>query len=258
MKKFDHESGQFFEIEGANIYYEEIKNPEKPYLLLLHGGFGHLEYFNPITPYLADKFSLIAIDGRGQGKSTLGTAKLTYAQMQRDAEALIQSLGIEKVSILGFSDGGIVGYRMAASGTTPIDKLITIGGTWSEADVLASKERFEKVSPESWRERLPDSYNDYQRLNPAIDFSVTAKAIREMWLDTSPATGYPGEMVKQIRCPTLIIRGDKDDFFPRKSAAELADHIADSAFFNVPFASHVAIEDQPELVKTALDLFWAA
>ncbi|MDR0420182.1 MAG: hypothetical protein LBH30_01835, partial [Prevotellaceae bacterium] len=70
--KFNHQTGQYIEIDGANIYYEEIKNAGKPTLLLLHSGFGNIEDFNPILPMFANDYHIIGIDSRGHGKSTLG------------------------------------------------------------------------------------------------------------------------------------------------------------------------------------------
>ncbi|MEJ7822655.1 MAG: alpha/beta hydrolase [Chitinophagaceae bacterium] len=110
MKSFNHNSGQYFSIDKAKIYYEEIGMPTQPILLLLHGGFGTIENFNPIIPDLFDKYRIIGIDSRGQGKSTTGNENLTYELLQNDVEALLHYLNIESLSIIGFSDGGIVAF----------------------------------------------------------------------------------------------------------------------------------------------------
>ncbi|GHT61159.1 hypothetical protein AGMMS50239_11480 [Bacteroidia bacterium] len=39
---FNHKTGKYLEVDGANIYYEEIENARKPTLLFLHGGFGNI------------------------------------------------------------------------------------------------------------------------------------------------------------------------------------------------------------------------
>ena len=53
----------------------------------------------------------------------------------------------------------------------------------------------------------------------------------------------------------LIVRGDKDHLFSRKSAAELADCIPDSTFLNIPFAAHESFKDQPEIFKIVVNAF---
>jgi pimeloyl-ACP methyl ester carboxylesterase len=127
MSKFMHHDGSFMKADSARIYYEELGNKNGPALLMLHGGFGTMEDFNPIVSPLVKEFRIIGMDGRGQGKSTLGERKLTYQQMQLDAESLLDHLGINEVIVIGFSDGGMVGHLMALSNVLKIKKLIVIG-----------------------------------------------------------------------------------------------------------------------------------
>ena len=254
MISFDHHTGNYLNVDDAKIYYERIGDPQKPALLLLHGGFGTMEDFNSILSSLADKFYITGIDSRGQGKSTLGKQKLTYERIQLDAEAVLQYLHIDKPTIIGFSDGGIVAYRLASCSSLPIEKLVTIGSRWSENDALLTKELFLRITPDSWKAKFPDMYHHYQLLNPEAEFNFLTTAIKNMWLDTT-SSGYPGEQVKKINCPTLIVRGDNDHLLSRKSAAELAARIKNTTLLNIPVAGHVAFRDQPEIFKRVLNPF---
>ena len=127
MKKFDHQSGQYLEVGTARIYYEVAGTEGKPVLLILHGGFGSLEDTTSIHDALYPLFTVIGIDTRGHGKSTLGSEELTYQRVQQDVELVLQHLKIDRLSILGFSDGGIVAYRLAAFSNLRIEKMVTIG-----------------------------------------------------------------------------------------------------------------------------------
>jgi len=222
---------------------------------MLHGGFGTMEDFNSILGGLPEQFRIIGIDSRGQGKSTLGKLKLTYEQMQKDVETLLQFLHIEEAILVGFSDGGMVGYRMAISGTFKVKKLVAIDAPWSLNDLSSIKEILSKVTPETWKEKFPDSYNSYQKLKPDTGFVTLTNALKEMWLDSGLSGGYPDELINQITCQTLIVRGDNDHLFSRKSAAELADNIKNATFLNVPFAAHEAFKDQPEIFMKILNQF---
>ena len=81
---FDHRSGQVLQIDGAIIYVEEIGDPTRFPLVLLHGGIGTMDDFSPVLATLARSFRVIGIDSRGHGRSTLGAEPLTYARLQRD------------------------------------------------------------------------------------------------------------------------------------------------------------------------------
>jgi pimeloyl-ACP methyl ester carboxylesterase len=255
MDQFNHNSGNFLEIESAKIYYEELGNKNSPPILMLHGGFGTLEDFNFITSSLVKQFRIVAMDARGQGKSTLGKQKLTYQRMQLDAELLMDQLGIKDVIVVGFSDGGMVGQRMVISASVTITKLIVIGTPWTSDDLKDISGMLSKVTPEGWREKFPGSYNMYERLNPEIDFGVLTKALKDMWLDEGPAGGYLGQRVNSITCPTLIIRGDEDHLFSRKSASLLAESIYSSTLLNVPFAGHEVHKEEPELISSFIYRF---
>lgn len=254
MKNFDHNSGAYLECDGAKIYYEVTGNENRPVLLLLHGGFGNIEDFNTILPDLSQQFKIIGIDSRGHGKSTLNSTPLTYERIQKDVELILAHLGINKLSIIGFSDGGIVAYRLASMTSLHIEKLVTIGAYWHLKNAESVKEIFLKITAESWRKKFPATYDSYQKLNPSPDFDFFTQSIIKMWLDPT-ASGYPNEAIKNIACPLLIVRGDNDHLLSRDAVVELSGLIKSVHLLNIPFAGHLTFEDQKEIFMLSLNEF---
>ena len=254
MKTFDHISGNEIKIDDAVIYYEQIENKDKPALVFLHGGLGHIEELNTLLAGLCSEFHIIGIDTRGHGRSTLGTAKLTYAKIQEDVEYVLESLNIKKASFVGFSDGGIVAYRIAAKGNIEVDRLITISATWTTDDIIATHDVLSSVTAESWKTKFPKWYDQYQLINPEKNFEKLVTSIKSMWLDRN-YSGHPNEKVNSINAPTLIIRGDEDHLLSRKSATELADHIRNSKLLNIPYASHMPFAEQPVILQIMVHQF---
>lgn len=254
MIKFNHNSGEYLNINDANIYYEITGSEDKPVLLFLHGGFGNIEDFNGIFQELDQEYRIIGIDSRGQGKSTLGSKKLTYEQIQQDVEYVLDYLNIDTLSIIGFSDGGIVAYRLASQTSLTIEKLITMGSDWHFKNTEPIKEIFLNITAENWREKFPDMYNAYQKLNPTPNFDLLIQSIIQMWLDPGPS-GYPNEAVEHISCPLLIVRGDEDHLVSRKAVFELSGLVENSRLLNIPFAGHVAFKDQKEIFMMNLNEF---
>lgn len=257
MTTFNHQDGQHIEIDGSNIYYEQQGNREGPALVLLHGGFGDMETFNAITPLLGRHYRLIGVDSRGQGKSTLGSGQLTYKRIQQDVQVLAKHLKLERLSIIGHSDGGIAALRIAAANTVRIDKLVTIGAHWALGADDPVREMYAQVTAQSWREMFARSYDSYQALNPAPNFERLAVALRELWLDMSEA-GYPQETVRNIRADLLVVRGDEDRLVSRINAVELAERVPNARFLNIPFADHSPQEDRPQWLSAFLDAFLRA
>src|SRR5262245_50781185 len=99
-------SGYVDTADGAQIYWAGYGKPEAPVVILLHGGLGNGDHFSHQVPALTEKFRVIAIDSRGQGRSTLAKSKLTYHTMAADVIAVMDALKIKRASVAGWSDGG--------------------------------------------------------------------------------------------------------------------------------------------------------
>jgi pimeloyl-ACP methyl ester carboxylesterase len=254
MKVFDHQSGKHVEIDGAKIYYEQTGHGNGHPLILLHGGLGNIEDFNSILPRLSQDFRVIGIDSRGHGKSTIGSTELSYERIERDLQQIIEHLQLDKFSIIGFSDGGIVSYRLASHTSSKIQKLVTIGSPWELKSDDPVRDVYSKVTGESWRKRFPATYDDYQKLNPQPNFDLLVQAVVKMWLDSSPP-GYPGNAVSNISCDLLIVRGDGDHLVSMETVVELSRRVKNSRLLNIPFAGHVAFDDQPDSFMHALNEF---
>lgn len=254
MTCFTHSSGQHLRIDDASLYFEVAGNPVGKPLLLLHGGLGNLTDFNGILSKLPEQFRFIGIDFRGHGKSTLGSSPLNYQQYQADVEAVLAHLGIDSCSILGFSDGGIVAYRMAAKSPSSIEALVTLGAQWRLETDGPVFEMLSGLTPEMWVGMFPDSVRDYNAVNPAPNFDSLVKAVVALWTDTQP-TGYPNAAIAKISAPTLIVRGDEDHLLSLSEATELREKIKGACFFNIPFAGHEAHKDAPDVFLAAVNEF---
>lgn len=254
MTKFNHIRGKFYEIDAAEIYFEEIGNPDGQPIVFLHGGFGNIEDFNGIIPLLKGQYRIIGVDSRGQGKSTLGESELTYSRLEIDVEHILKHLNLNNPIIIGFSDGGITALRIACSKKIKVKQLIVIGASWHSKDLEESKVFLESITPKKWKEKFPETYENYQRLNPSPDFNKITENIVNMWIDEE-STGHPNECVENIDCPTLIVRGDKDHLCSLQSSCELKEKVKDSDFANVPFCGHEVYAEKPKLLMNIINEF---
>ena len=257
MKKpeFNHKAGNYFEIAGANIYYEVIENKGKPILLFLHGGIGNIADFNPIIHLFAEHYHIVGIDSRGHGKSTLGTEKLTYKRLQLDVEAIVNHLQLNDINIIGVSDGGVVAYRLALSDEISVQKIVTIGALCSQFCPELNKSFFLGVTHEDYIVAFKHNFDLYEQHNPQPDAHKLIKCIEEMWFDKSE-NGYPNIDKSTINIPALIVRGN-DDMDTLESYVEMTTKMPESILFNVPFEQHVPVfEKYPQFfVEVTKDFF---
>lgn len=239
--------GQHLLIDGAEIYYQESGNPDGQPLVMLHGGLGSSEDFDGLLGYIPDLFKIIRIDLRGHGRSTLGELPLSYARYQQDVEAILDHLQVYKFHLFGFSDGGIVGYRLAALYDHRLLSLTTLGSQWRLHSDDPSIELLQDLTAEDWQEEFEEQVARYNEINPQANFSLLVDEVKELWLDTSE-NSYPNEQVDNINCSTLVIRGDRDDLFSLSEAITLISRVPGCEFFNVPFTEHEAHKEYPEIV----------
>ncbi|WP_186775156.1 alpha/beta fold hydrolase [Allorhodopirellula solitaria] len=219
-----------------------------PPLVVLHGGIGCADDCADLASGLETQFRVIRVDSRGHGRSTLGDAELTYQRLEKDVLAVLRHLEMDCTSIIGFSDGGIVGYRLMVSNEINVKKLVTIGADVELEPDAPVRRILEQVTGKSWREKFPASYETYRRLNPEPDFDRLVKCAVKMWLD-STATGFPDKIENLPGADVLVIRGDRDHLFSRQAAVDLVNRIDHCSFANIPLAGHEAHKEQPAIVE---------
>ncbi len=113
-------------VDDIQMYYA-IYGEGDP-VLLIHGGIGNAEEFGFLVPALAESHEVIVADGRGRGRSTSSDKPYSLARMADDDLALLDHLGIDKVALVGWSDGAIIGLDIAIRHPERLSRLFAYGG----------------------------------------------------------------------------------------------------------------------------------
>lgn len=241
----------------AALFVAEAGKADGPPILLLHGGLGSREEFAPLAALLAADHRLVAIDSRGHGRSALGSAALTYRQLAEDIAAVAGRLGLAEAGIIGQSDGGIVALRLAAGHLLRPRFVVAVGAHWQMPDDEPARAIYQGVGLEDWLGMFGRQVARYEAENPDPDFARLFEATRAMWLGRGPGA-YPGETVRDIAAPVLVVHGDEDFLVSRAQAFDLAARVAGARLLNLPFAAHTVLEDRPGEVLPALLEFTAS
>ena len=117
----------YLPANGVNYYYE-IHDQGEP-LLLLHGGLGSIEMFEPDLPALARERQVIAVDLQGHGRTALGERPINLKDMGDDMATLLQQLGYQQVDVMGYSMGGGVAFRLAVQHPALVRRLVRPAGS---------------------------------------------------------------------------------------------------------------------------------
>ena len=116
--------GKYAKVNGLKIYYE-TQGKGNP-LVLLHGGVGASEMFEPLLPRLAENRQVIAVHLQAHGRTADIDRPLSFESMGDDIAGLLNQLGIEKADILGYSLGGGVALQTAIRHPEVVRKLVVI------------------------------------------------------------------------------------------------------------------------------------
>tara|TARA_R110002073_G_scaffold4213_1_gene27868 strand:- start:1207 stop:2040 length:834 start_codon:yes stop_codon:yes gene_type:complete len=238
-------NGNYIEINNTKIYYEEYGEGTTT-VLMLHGGFGSISNFQHVIPELSKHFKLIAIDSPSHGRSQ-HIDSLSYQILADYMVALIDTLKLPEVNIIGYSDGAIIGMLIAHKRPGKVNKLVFGAGALNPK---ASKPEGLKMLQATSPEILPKEFEiAYKSKSPNPEnweqFVYDSKAmwLQEVWI--------PQEILPQIKSKTLILFGDRDPFIPLSHALAIYDTLPNSQLFVLP-KTHHNIFDNPKLVNPIL------
>lgn len=240
--------GKYTEVNDIKVYYE-IYGEGEP-VLLVHGNGGSISNFENQIPELAKHFRVIAVDSRAQGKSSDSDKEISYALMASDMSELIDKLQLERVNVVGWSDGGNVGLEMALAYPEKVKKLITFGANYSWQDFYAEPDTVE-MDPnapllEKTRPFVQQFMKDYAEIpQERLD---KLSALMEKFPNLTK------EQLGQIEAPVLVVAGDHD-LIKAEHTLSLFQSLPHARLLIVPGASHMVVVEQPELVNNEINKF---
>ena len=242
----------YFDVAGMQLAPKGNDFVERPTLFLLHGGPGgdHLR-FKQHSIELQDYAQLIFIDHRGCGRSKKTKQKeYTLENNIEDIEALRKHLGLEKICVLGASYGGMVAQGYAIRYPKNLEKLILVVTAPSYHAMDDAKEYLKNfgtkkqlaIAEHLWN----GSFKDHDHLMEYFNafeavYSVSTKnkkkqspvKIKTIWSAEAINEGFGGFLrkfnfipkLKNIKCPTLVLAGDKDWICSAIQSKIIAKHI---------------------------------
>ena len=223
-------------VNGISLYYETYGSG--PPVLVLHGAGAFLETMHYFISGLSGTHTVIAVDSRGQGRSTDGSGPITYAAMGDDMIRLLDALKIKQVDVVGWSDGGIIGLDMAMKHPERVRRLVAIGAN-TDTSGLDPKALAPGFLDEEAREVRPF----YEAVAPdPKHFPVLMKKIGTM-IATLPH--YTAADLAHIRARVLIVAGEHD-LILRAHTDFIAHAIPGAKEIIVPGASHAGPLEMPD------------
>lgn len=269
------------EIRGVTLF--ERRAGQGAPGIVLHGGPGaHHDYLLPGFDTLADRRTLIYYDQRGGGRSAVPReVPVGWREQVADLEALRERWGLEQLTIVGYSWGGLLAMLYAIEHPTRVERLALVSPApaWREA-----RARFEErlavrtMAPDlqaeraalrasGLRDRDPEAYqrrlfelsvagyfHDPAKVAGMTPFRVTGRTQQEVWESLGDYDLRPA--LRNLRHPAIVLHGD-DDPIPPETAQAVAESLG-APFHLLPACGHVPHVEAVGEFHRLLDAFLPA
>jgi pimeloyl-ACP methyl ester carboxylesterase len=260
---------------GHDLYHERHGPPGAPPLLLLHGlGSSSADWRWQVAAF-SDRYAVITPDLRAHGRSILsgavpGHGRLSVEAMAEEVDDLLNSLGDGPVHVVGLSLGGCVALALALGAPTRVRSLTLVNafarlrpagwrgaGRMLERLILLTVAPMPVIAARIARNLFPQPAQADLRAAAAASLGRNDK--RAYWAAVQALTRFDiRHRLGEIRCPTLLVAGERDTTVPRASLELLRRRIPHAQVRIVPDSGHATPYDQPLLFNGLLLEFLAA
>lgn len=273
----------FFDVDGPQWVPDGGQMRQRPVLLLLHGGpGGDHGSFKKIVGQLRDVAQLVYLDHRGSGRSDpVEIADCTLDNNIDDVERLRRYLGLESISVLGSSYGGMVAQGYALRYPDNLDRLVLCATAPSYRFLAEAEGKVQRdgsaeqklVCQWLWDgtfESLDQLKRYYRAMAPwyAVNFKEEnfeeswSRGIRNFEQTNLGFSSFLREYdftaeLGQLACPTLVLAGEQDWICSADQSRQIAELIPGAELHLFPEAAHSIADDATDeflrLVRSFLD-----
>jgi pimeloyl-ACP methyl ester carboxylesterase len=263
---------RFVVIDGLRLHYKDTG--QGPAVLLWHGNFGSLDFYDGWVAQLSDRYRLIRVDINGSGLSGPDEkVDFTIERNLKIARLLLDQLGVDRYFVVGTSSAAPMAYRDAAERPERVLGLMLAnagglprkpGGEINKPNPNPLLQWFrERYRPRSfWRDRAYDlHYNDsvvtpamierfYLMNNMRGRSAEDAIGLRQF--DIGDAPGY----LARVTVPTLVLWA-KGSFLPSSEAERYRAYLTSAPVrvTQVDKLGHMFASDDPALTAGLFDQF---
>src|SRR5687768_6592629 len=252
--------GNRVNVNGMRMYYE-VSGTGDP-LVVLHGAYMNIPTMGAIIPRLARTHKVYAVELQGHGRTTDIARPITYPNMADDVAAFMDSVGLRRADVFGYSMGAIVGLQLAIRHPAKVSKLVAASVAY---DLRGWQPAFTEVIPQMTVEMIVQMpfAKEYPKLaaNPNGFPELARKLIA---LEKEPMA-WEAE-VKALKTPVLIIAGDADVATLEHSVAmfrllgggvmgDMGKPLPPSRLAIMPATAHTAVISQPDMLHGFIEPF---
>jgi 3-oxoadipate enol-lactonase len=247
-------------------------------LVFIHGAFGDAHLFEPQWKFFSSRYKVLRYDLRGHGRTgASGLERYTMETYADDLAALLNAAKIDSAIVCGISWGGSIAQTFAIKYPERVKGLVLAGSSVSMSLTLGEKLLRYVLFPRAAMMLTLRSMSVERFVN--FSFWLANLTLGKKWLNEEDHTlQYIRECMLQIdrneylkiwdaiyhfdlqpletiRCPTLVLTGERDSKMTYRHAAEILRRIPGAESRVLPAAYHAMTLEQPQAFNEVLEEF---
>lgn len=241
--------------DGCPIYVTVEGREDAPALMLSNSLGTNLTMWDQQADEFARHFRLVRYDRRGHGQSGVPQGPYSMERFGRDVINVLDALGIEKTNWCGLSMGGMVGQWLGANAPDRVEKLVLSNTNYYYAEKSFWNDRIKAVREKGLAPLVEPNMQRWFTEGFRNSAPAAMDRMKAMFLATK-VPGYVGccEAIAamdfrpsnpDIKAPTLVIVGTKDDATPAAAGETIAQQIKGAKIASLD-AAHIANAERPK------------
>lgn len=178
------------------------------HILLLHGAIGAKDQLQNLSEQLSPTCHVHSINFSGHG-GTPYTGAFTIKQFAEEVLEYIDSNGLDKVNVFGYSMGGYVGMYLARYYPERINNLVTLATKYHWDPAIAEKEN-KMLDAEVIASKIPAFAAALEKRHAPNDWKELLLKTRDMLTVMGSDNPLKTEDYKLVSQPVLVLLGDRD------------------------------------------------
>ncbi len=220
---------------------------KKPSILLMHGsGLSHIVWSLHEQFYASQGFNVLSVDIPGHGNSD-GPSLKSIEEISDWIRLLMKTLDILKITIIGHSQGSLVGIDFASRYPDLISKLVLVAGSYKmpvNQDLIDLAEAGDEKAILLMMKWGYEGSKAFIGGNPVKKIINSSRDIIEVLaVDLNACNNYKNgeQSLEKINCSTLCIFGDLDKMVPVKAGTKMSERIKNSETKIISNCGHMII-----------------
>jgi esterase len=268
---------KYLDVKGLRLHYLDWGEKGKQPMLLLHGFMAHAHSWDDFASDFRERYHIIALDQRGHGDSQWSEDEAySLDDHFSDIATLVEVLELKDLILVGHSMGGRNALFYTSCHPQNVERLILVDARPANSAKASERLRHDLFHLPLQASSLDEIAQAIQMLYPYVSIEMchdlASHGYKEERLGGPFVPKYDARMglhsdqkgcvtedlwafMKNVICPTLVVRGEESPFLSREDAQKMSLTISKGEWVEIPQATHMPVQENPAVFKRVISDF---